>query len=110
LETQRATNNAQLAIQKLMENEDIDMLVCTRTANTARPVYGSIRANCTECKSPVWVSQSGQKALRNRESLQPYCIECAQQKIKETDEEIKAEIVPGAIDELKRYFLKIEEN
>ena len=93
-----------------MENEDIDMLVCTRTENTLRPVYGSIRANCAGCKSPVWVSQSGQKALKKRENLQPYCIECAQQKIKETDEEIKAEIVPGAIDELKRYFLKVDEN
>ncbi len=93
-----------------MENEDIDMLVCTRTVNTLRPVYGSVRANCAECKSPVWVSQSGQKAMNERRNLQPFCIECAQIKMRETDEEIKAEIVPGAIDELKRHFLKVNDN
>lgn len=93
-----------------MKNEDIDMLVCTRTTDTSRPVYGSVRANCAECASPVWVSQSGQKALKKRHSLRPFCIECAREKVKETDEEIKAEIVPGAIDELKRYFLKVNEN
>ena len=93
-----------------MENEDIDMLVCTRTVNTLRPVYGSIRANCAECKSPVWVSQSGQKALQERKTLQPFCIECAKIKAGETEEKINAEIVPGAIDELKRHFLKVNEN
>lgn len=93
-----------------MENEDIDMLVCTRTTDAVHPVYGSIRANCTECKSAVWVSQSGQKAMRERETLKPYCIQCAQIKMLESDEEVEAEIVPGAIDELKRHFLKVDEN
>lgn len=93
-----------------MENEDIDMLVCTRTENTTQPVYGSVRTNCAECESPVWVSQSGQKAMRERETLKPFCIQCAQTKMLETDEKIKAEIVPGAIDELKRHFLKVNEN
>jgi hypothetical protein len=64
-----------------MENEDIDMLVCTRTTDSIQPVYGSIRANCAECGLPVWVSQSGQKALRERAALKPFCIECAQKKM-----------------------------
>ena len=94
----------------MKDEEDIDMLVCTRTAGTPRPVYGSVRADCAECKSPVWVSQSGQKALKERKNLRPFCIECAQAKMLASDEEIKSEIVPGAIDELKRHFLKVNNN
>lgn len=93
-----------------MESEDLNILVCTRTSNAPRPVYGSVRANCAECETPVWVSQSGQKAIKERGNLQPFCIECAKIKMNETDQEIKSEIVPGAIDELKRFLLKVEEN
>lgn len=93
-----------------MENEDIDMLVCTRAADAARPVYGSVRANCAECESPLWISQSGQKAMLKRKTLTPFCIQCAQIKMRESEEIVKSEIVPGAIDELKRHFLKVNEN
>lgn len=92
------------------EDEDIDMLVCARTANSPRPVYGSIRANCMECKSPIWVSLSGQKAMQKSSSLKPYCMECAAVKMEESDEEIKASIVPGAIEELKKYLMNVENN
>lgn len=91
-------------------NEDINMLVCARTQSSPRPVYGSIRADCQECKSSVWVSVSGQKAIAENKTLKPYCIECAAVKVKDSEEEVKAEIVPGAIDELRRYFMKIDEN
>ena len=93
-----------------MENEDVDILVCTLTTTAQQPVYGSLRANCAGCGLPVWVSQSGQKAMKDRKGLTPFCIKCAQLKISESDEKPTAEIVPGAIDELKRYFLKINEN
>lgn len=92
------------------DDEDIDMLVCARTANSPRPVYGSIRATCLECKSPIWVSLSGQKAMKKAGNLKPYCMECAAVKMEESDEEIKASIVPGAIEELKKYLLNIENN
>ncbi|CAN5434198.1 hypothetical protein BH20ACI1_BH20ACI1_30480 [soil metagenome] len=92
------------------ENDDeIDILVCAKTEGMPRPVYGSIRADCLECKSPVWVSASGQKAMNGNKNLKPCCIECAGEKMKDEDE-IKASIVPGAIDELKRYFMNIENN
>ena len=91
-------------------DEDIDMLVCVPVAGSSRPVYGSVRANCHECKSPVWVSVSGQKALRDRKDLRPFCMNCAAKNMEDSDEEIKAEIVPGAFDELRRHFLKIDEN
>lgn len=93
------------------EEEDIDMLVCMRVAGFGRPVYGSVRGECRECKSPVWISVSGQKALRERDDLIPYCLECATVEMEKSgEEEIEASIVPGAIDELKRHFSKIEEN
>lgn len=96
--------------QEILGGEEPDMLVCARTSGMPRPVYGSLRGNCMFCKSPVWVSVSGQKAMRENKNLKPACIECATEKMQNSDEEIKASIVPGAIEELKRYFLKIEEN
>ena len=93
-----------------MNEEDINMLVCARTSGSPRPVYGSIRANCTECQSPVWVSVSGQKSMKKDDNLKPFCIECAKEKVESAEEKVKAEIVPGAIDELKRYFLNVENN
>jgi hypothetical protein len=89
---------------------DVDILVCTSTGGSARPTYGSVRAECGECKSSVWVSVSGQKAMRERKTLRPFCMSCASEKINESGEKPKAEIVPGAIDELIRHFLKINEN
>lgn len=94
----------------ILGGEEPDMLVCARTAGMPRPVYGSLRADCMFCSAPVWVSVSGQKAMREKKNLKPACIECAAEKMKDSDEEIKAEIVPGAIEELRRYFLKIDEN
>ncbi|MEO8072174.1 MAG: hypothetical protein ABI686_02900 [Acidobacteriota bacterium] len=92
------------------ENDDeIDILVCAKTEGMSRPVYGSIRADCLKCESPVWVSASGQNAMSGNKNLKPCCIECAGEKMKDEDE-IKASIVPGAIDELKRYFMKVEDN
>lgn len=94
----------------LGEEEEPTMLVCARTAGMPRPVYGSLRGNCMYCQSPVWVSQSGQKAMKGNANLKPACIECAAAEMENSDEEVQAEIVPGAIEELRRYFLKIDEN
>ena len=91
------------------KDDDIDILICAKTAGMSRPVYGSVRADCLECKSPVWVSASGQKAMKGNKNLKPCCIECANEKMKDSDD-IKASIVPGAIEELRRHFLKINEN
>ena len=89
---------------------DVDILVCTSAGGLSRPIYGSVRAECGACKSPVWVSVSGQKVMRERKTLRPFCMSCASEKINESGEQPKAEIVPGAIDELIRHFLKINEN
>ncbi len=91
------------------KDDEIDILICARTAGMPRPVYGSVRADCLECKLPVWVSASGQKAMKGNKNLKPCCIECAHEKMKD-DDDIKASIVPGAIDELKRHFMRIEDN
>ena len=93
-----------------MQNEDINMLVCGQVTGSARPVYGSIRANCAECSTPVWVSVSGQKAMSENENLTPYCIECARAKVENTEEKVESKIVTGAIDELRRHFMKVGEN
>lgn len=96
--------------QEILGGGEPEMLVCARTAGMPRPVYGSLRANCMFCKSPVWVSVSGQTAMRGNKKLKPACIECATERMQNTDEEVKASIVPGAIEELRRYFLKVDEN
>ncbi len=94
----------------ILGGETPDMLVCARTTGIQRPVYGSVRAACLFCSAAVWVSVSGQKTMRERKNLKPACIECAGEKMKSSDEQVKAEIVPGAIEELRRYFMKIDEN
>ena len=92
------------------ENEEIDLLVCVPCGGSSRPVYGSLRAACYECKTPVWVSVSGQKALRERAALRPFCMNCAKLRVENSDEKPTAEIVPGAIDEIRRHLLRISEN
>jgi hypothetical protein len=92
------------------EDEEIDMLVCIPVAGGTRPVYGSIRAVCHQCKTAVWVSVSGQNVLRDRKDLRPFCMSCAAKEMKNATEEVKAEIVPGGIEELRRHFMKIDEN
>lgn len=91
------------------KDDETVILVCAKTAGMTRPVYGSVRTDCFECKSPVWISASGQKAMKDNKNLKPCCMECAGEKMKD-DDDIKASIVPGAMEELKSYFLKIEEN
>ncbi len=95
---------------KQPEDKDIGMLVCMPVADGARPVYGSVRANCYECKMHVWVSVSGQNALSERKELRSFCMICAGKKMENATEKIKPEIVPGAIEELRRHFMKIDEN
>ena len=92
--------------------EEIDLLVCVAggASSSSRPVYGSVRANCYECETPVWVSVSGQNALRARPKLRPFCMNCAGERVKNSEEKPNAEIVPGAIDEIRRHLLKIGEN
>lgn len=92
------------------DEKPVDLLICAKVANSPRPVYGSVRANCLECASFVWVSLSGQKAMRENENLKPICMECAAVRMENSDEQVKAKIVPGAIEELKRYLMKTDEN
>ena len=92
------------------EEAELDMLVCVPAGGSQRPVYGSLRADCHECKTPVWVSVSGQKALRERKNLTLFCMNCAAKHLADADEKTTAEIVPGAFEELRRHFLKIDEN
>lgn len=96
--------------REILGEEEPDMLVCARTEGMPRPVYGSLRGGCMFCKAPVWVSLSGQKAMRGNKNLKPACIECAAERMENSDEEIKASIVQGAIEELRRYFMKVGEN
>lgn len=91
------------------EIQETDILICAKTEEMTRPVYGSLRADCLECRSPVWVSASGQKAMKENVNLKPCCIECAGERMK-NEKNIQASIAPGAIDELKRYFLKVGDN
>lgn len=93
-----------------MNEPEVNMLVCSCTEKSPHPVYGSVRARCDECGASVWVSLSGQKALGSDETLTPFCVECAKEKVADAGDRVKAEIVPGAIDELKRHFLKVREN
>ena len=90
------------------DEDEKQMLVCMRVSQI-KPVYGSIRTDCAECKTAVWVQLSAQKALKAGRKLIPYCMECAKKEM-EGEEDIKAEIIPGAIEELLRHFTNIGNN
>jgi hypothetical protein len=47
--------------------------------------------------------------MQKNPALIPFCIECGFEQMS-SEEKAKAQIVPGAIDELKRHFSKIREN
>ena len=95
----------------LIEDEEPNILMCVRVTQM-KALYGSIRADCTGCQSPVWVSESGQKALRGSAKLLVYCMQCASEKIAadESDEKPQIKAVPGALQELQRYLSKAGDN
>ncbi len=95
-----------------MDNEqEMDVLVCACIEGFGRPIYGSLRGNCPDCRQAVWISVAGQKAMRGNKNLKPFCMECAFVRMEASDdEEITVSAVPGAIEELKGYFGKIGDN
>jgi hypothetical protein len=88
--------------------DETSILICVRVSEMP-PVFGSVKAKCEDCKLPVWVSVSGQKAIAKDKTLKPFCMECAFAKMKD-DDDLKASIVPGAIDELKQNLGKVRNN
>lgn len=83
--------------------EDIDILVCARTQNNPDILKGSIWDKCRECGATIWISLSGQRALKQSQKLVPFCIECAAKKhLHSADFEVKA--APGSLQELRNYL------
>lgn len=91
------------------EDQDEGILICIEATGKRPVIYGSILAACNNCQRSVWVSLSGQKAIRENSALKPVCPKCGFENMSK-DERSKAQIVPGAVDELKRHFAKIREN
>ena len=83
--------------------DDIDILVCARTQDSADSIKGSIWDKCRECGASVWISPSGQRAMGQNKKLVPFCIECAYHKNKgATDMEVQ--LAPGSLQELRNYL------
>ena len=71
---------------------------------------GSIVKQCDFCGLDVYLSKSGQK-MYETQPCQLICMSCTmelQKECKEKGEEIKCDVVPGAVEELKDH-LKDEE-
>ena len=87
----------------LQKDDDIDVLVCARTQDSADVLKGSIWDKCRECGASVWISLSGQRALRQSPKMVPFCIGCAtKNQLLSGDAEVKA--APGSLQELKDYL------
>lgn len=95
----------------IFKKDEPEMLMCIRVEQL-KALYGSVRGNCTKCKSAVWVSVSGQKALQTSSKLKVFCMECAMQEIENdtSGEKPKFRAVPGAMQELLRYLSKAGDN
>lgn len=90
-----------------MANSDDDetILICEPTASGGGSVYGSIRATCSKCSCPIWVSPSGQK-VANAKLL---CGNCARP-ILEAEKDVKLGLAPGSIEEMIDHFRKVRNN
>ncbi|MEP6925291.1 MAG: hypothetical protein ABI954_12565 [Pyrinomonadaceae bacterium] len=95
----------------LIDDEEPEILMCVNVEQM-KALYGSVRGHCRKCQSPVWVSESGQKAVRQNSKLQIYCMECARERIEMDDSGEKPTLraVPGALEELQRYLSKVGDN
>lgn len=95
----------------LINDNEPEILMCVKVEQM-QALYASVRGHCTKCQSPVWVSESGQKALRNNSKLQIYCMECAMKQIEADDsgEKPTLKAVPGALQELRRHLSKVGNN
>ncbi len=89
--------------QPSQDEAEFDILICARTKDSADVLKGSIWDKCRDCQSSVWISLSGQRAMKGNKKLVPFCIECAYKKHKDSkDMEIQA--APGSLQELQRYL------
>jgi len=87
------------------EEEDIDILICARPEELPEVLKKSIWAKCHQCGATVWVSISGQKAMKKSDKLKPFCSQCAFAKVQEAgDETEEIQPVPGALEELRKYI------
>ena len=93
----------------LGEAEEPQLLMCVKVAQM-RALYGSTRADCAKCRTAVWVSVSGQAAIKENPKLQICCMECATKEMQQSGEDMKFSVVPGAIEEMIRHFRKTGQN
>ena len=90
-------------------DDEEQILMCVRVEQLTG-LYGSVRAECVRCRHAVWVSMSGQTAVKQNPKLQILCAECATKKMQNSLEENKFQVVPGAIEEMIRHFRKTGQN
>ena len=83
--------------------EEFDVLICARTGETPDVTRGSICDKCCDCQSAVWISLSGQGAMKRNKKLVPLCIQCAYKKHKGC-KDLEVQLAPGALQELQRYL------
>ena len=85
------------------DDEEIDILICARTADAPDVLKGSIWDKCRQCQSSIWISLSGQRALKQNKKLVPFCIACAYEKHPNPKAgEVTA--APGSLQELRKYL------
>ena len=85
-------------------DQEMAILVCARADDTMEVLKGSIWDTCHECGISVWISLSGQRALKQNPKMQIICMGCLYQKRAEMDEKTEFQTAPGAMEEIRRYF------
>lgn len=63
---------------------------------------GSVKKECSDCRTPVYLSKSGQALLSAAPHTKLFCTHCVEKELqaqKAKGEEIKTAILPGALDE-----------
>lgn len=90
----------------MAEEKDEQCIVCITVQygnwNPRCVVEGSVKKQCNDCKTPVYLSKSGQALLVAAPQTKLFCMNCVQKELeiqKAKGEEIKAAVLPGALDE-----------
>ena len=55
-------------------SDPFDFLICQNETN--EPLVGSLNRRCSKCGCGIWVSLSGQNALRTYPLMETICEEC----------------------------------
>lgn len=84
----------------MINPDDVQVIVCTRTKDGPSCVAGSTTNTCSKCNEEVNVSPSTAEFLKTSDKhCMICCMQCAEDYLEKVKEPPKLKLIPGQIDE-----------